>query len=138
MTGDPTATADGVRALRWPGVALLALLGACAHDVSLKGPPERVWASSRGLDAAASCILRALDEHGRSGSALAPGITHERRVITPGKVYEIRPEQQLAVTNERYFVRLEKIDDRITRISLFLQSPWKKELTRAVAPCGKA
>lgn len=137
MTRGLTATADRARALRWLGVALFALLGACARDMSLSGPPERVWASSRGLDDAASCILRALDEHGRSGSAIAPGITHERRVITPGKVYEIRPEQQLAVTNERYFVRLEKIDDRITRISLFLQSPWKKELTRAVAPCGK-
>jgi hypothetical protein len=123
--------------MRWPGVALLALLGACAHDVTVDGPPERVWASSRSLDNAATCIISALDARGRSGSNISPNVTHARRVVVPGRIYEIKPEAELAVNSEIYVVRLEKIDDHITRISLFARSPWKKELTRAVASCGK-
>lgn len=129
--------AEKSQTLRWLGIALLLPLGACAHDVTLDGPPERVWASSRSLDNAASCIIGALDARGRSGSTISPSVTHVRRVVVPGKIYEIKPEPELAVTSETYFVRLEKIDDRITRVSLFAQSPWKKELTRAVASCAK-
>ena len=68
---------------------------------------------------------------------MSPPVTHERRVITQGKVYEVRRKQEIAVTSETYFVRLEKIDDRITRVSLFAESPWKGEVTRAVASCAK-
>lgn len=88
------------------------------------------------LDDATSCIVQALDQRGRSASNLSPSMTHKAKAVVPGKVYEIRAEQELAVTPENYLVRLEKIDDRITRISLFAQTPWKKELIRAISPCG--
>ena len=67
------------------------------------------------MDSAASCVIRVLNERSGSQSAIAPNMTFARHVIEPGKVYEIRPEQKGAVTTEYAVVRLEKIDDRITR-----------------------
>ncbi|WP_119271136.1 hypothetical protein [Taklimakanibacter deserti] len=122
--------------MRWPGVPLLLLISACAHHPELLDKPDRVWASSRSMDSIASCIIRALDERGRSGSNLSPSQTHARHVIEPGKLYEIRPEQQGLATGESYTVRLEKTGEMITRISLFVQSPWKKSVIRALKPCG--
>jgi hypothetical protein len=121
---------------RWLGAALLTLLGACAHQPQLIDRPDRVWASSKGLEAAASCVIGVLDERGRMESNISPNLTHARRVIEPGKVYEIRPEQESVVSSETYIVRLEKIDDRITRMSLYARSPWKKQMIRALSPCG--
>jgi hypothetical protein len=129
-------TAEKAMRRRWLGAALLTVLGACAHQPQLLDRPDRVWASSKSMDAAASCVIRVLDERGRSESSLSPSFTHARRVIEPGKVYEIRPEQESAVSSETYLVRLEKIDDRITRMSLYASSPWKKQMIRAVSPCG--
>ena len=129
--------ADQAAGMRWPGAALLLLLAACAYHPELLDQPDRVWASPRSLDDAASCVIRALDARGRSGSNLSPSMTHAKHVIEPGRIYEIRPEQQGAVTGESYTVRLEKNrDDLITRISLYSQTPWEKSLTRALAPCG--
>jgi hypothetical protein len=121
---------------RWLAAALLSLLAACAHAPPRFGNPDKVWPSSRSLENAKSCVIAALDERGRSGSRLAPNLTHKAKAVVPGKVYEITAEQELAVTSETYLVRLEKIDDRITRISLYAHSPWEKELTRAIRRCG--
>ena len=134
----PKVTAEEAACRRWLGAALLAVLAACGHHPDLLKTPERVWASSRGMDNAASCVVRVLDERGRSGSSLMPSITHAKHVIESGKVYEIRPEQESAVINQNYVVRLEKIDDHITRISVFAESPWTKDLVRALAPCGQS
>lgn len=124
------------KASRWPGVVLLALLGACAHEGPRFKEPEKVWPSPLSLDSATSCVIRALNERGHSDSAIAPNLTHSAHVLVPGRITEVSADQELALTNERYLVRLEKIDDQITRISLFAESPWKKELIRALAPCG--
>jgi len=35
-----------------------------------------------------------------------------------------------------YYARLERIDDHITRISLFSEKTWRSKLIRAVKPCG--
>lgn len=121
---------------RWLGAAMLTLAGACAHNLPIDGNPDRVWASSLSLARASACIVKALDGYRRTQSSLAPSITHASRAIEPGKVHEIRPRQDFTVAAENYYVRLEKIDDRITRISLFADSPWRKQLTRAISPCG--
>jgi hypothetical protein len=118
------------------GAASLLLLGACSPQSDLLDQPDKVWASSKSMESAASCAIRVLDERGRSESSVAPSVTFAKHVIEPGKVYEIRPEQRGAVTPEYAVLRLEKIDDRITRMSLFAHSPWKKDLIRALRPCG--
>lgn len=122
---------------RWLGAAVLSLAGACAHDMPLDGKPDRVWASSRSLDNAAACVVRALDDYRRLDTRLAPSITHASEAIVPGNTYEIRPRQDYTVSAETYFVRLEKFGDRITRISLFAESPWRKDVIRTVSKCGE-
>ena len=122
--------------LRWLQAALPILLVACAHQPQLLERPDRVWAAPRGLDATAACVIRALDEHGRSGSSLAPSMTHAKRVIEPGKVYEIRPKQRSAVTAETYLIRLEKSGEQITRMSAYIKSPWNRNVIKALSPCG--
>ena len=122
--------------LRWLKAALPILLAACANQPHLLERPSRVWASPRGLDATAACVIRVLDERGQSGSNLAPNLTHAKRVIEPGKVYEIRPRQKSAVTAETYFIRLEKSGDQVTRMSAYITSPWRKNLVKSLSPCG--
>jgi hypothetical protein len=126
-------TLGKVTVLRWLGAALPVLLANCTHQPQLGGP-DRVWASPRGLDTTAACVIRVLDDR---VSNLRPRVTHVKRVIEPGNVYEIRPEQAAAVTTEAYFVRLEKAGDQITRLSLFVKSPWGKEMINTLSPCGR-
>ena len=139
MGGTLKAMAEQNIGMRWLGAAsVLALAGACAHNFPLDGPPDRVWAAPRSLGSTSSCIVNVLDDYRRSQSSQAPNITHAAQEIVSNKVYEIRPKQEFTVSAETYFVRLEKIDDRITRVSLFADTPWKKQLIRTVAPCGKS
>lgn len=113
------------------------LLLACAHELRDDGRPDRVWASPRGLEAAKTCAIRALDEFGRTQTALAPSVTHVAQTIEPGKIYEVRPREAQGTTGDSYFLRLEKIDDHVTRLSFFVKSPWKKQMIAALAPCGR-
>jgi hypothetical protein len=121
---------------RWLGVALPILLAACANQALVLDQPDRVWPSSRGMDNAAACVIRVLDDRTRSQSTISPTRTYAKHVIDPGKVYEIRADQDRLVTSETYVVRLEKVDDHITRMSAFINSPWKKQVIRALASCG--
>jgi hypothetical protein len=129
-------TLEKVTDIRWPGIVLLALLSACASQLELLDRPDRVWPAPRSMDVVASCAVRVLNERGRSQSELAASRTYAKHVIEPGQVYEIRADTSRMVTAETAVVRLEKIDDHITRMSLFVQSPWKKEVVRALKPCG--
>lgn len=120
-------------ASRLLAVALLAALGACTHENLVRGTPKRVWASERHLDDAKACVIRALDAYSGSEST---HVTHAAQVIEPRKIYEVRPAQSDLVTADVYYVRLEKIDETVTRISLFSRTPWRQDLTAALAPCG--
>jgi hypothetical protein len=120
--------------MRWLAAVFAVLLAACAHQPGLLERPDRVWAAPRGLDATAACVIRVLDER---GSRLMPPVTHGKRVTERGEAYEIRPARRKAVTAETYHVRLEKAGDRITRMSLFAESPWRKDMIEALSPCGR-
>ena len=122
-----------MKASRLLAVALLATLGACTHESLVKGAPKRVWASERPLENAKACVIRALDTYRGSEPTR---VTHAAQVIAPGKVYEVKPADGELVTADVYFVRLEKVDDTVTRISLFSRTPWRQDLTAALAPCG--
>ena len=122
--------------MRWLAAALLALLTACAGQPDLLDRPDRVWPSPRRIDAVASCVVRVLNERGRSESNLSASRVYGKHVIEPGKIYEIRADTGRMVTAEEAVVRLEKVDDEITRLSLFVKSPWKKEMIRVLKPCG--
>jgi hypothetical protein len=116
--------------------ALLALLAACAGEPGLLDRPDRVWPSPRGIDTVASCVVRVLNQRGRSESNLSQSRVYAKHVIEPGQIYEIRADTSRMVTAEEAVVRLEKENDEITRLSLFVKSPWKKEMIRILKPCG--
>jgi hypothetical protein len=121
---------------RWLAAALLVLLAACAGQPDLLDRPDRVWPSPRDIDTVASCVIRALNERGHSESNLSQSRVYAKHVIEPGKTYEIRADTSRMVTAEEVVVRLEKENDEITRLSLFVKSPWKKEMIRILKPCG--
>ncbi len=127
--------ADRLSGLRLLGIGLIALAGACAHE-PIEGEPHQVWAAQGGLDDAKACIVSALDDYRHTQTALAPAIPHRVVTVAPGRIYQVRPSQEGAVSNEDYYVRLEKIDDHITRVSLFAHSPWRKQLVEAVRRCA--
>jgi hypothetical protein len=130
------AMADKNLGLRWLGFGLLLLATACAgQNVGLGPKPDRVWASSRTLSDARACVIRALDDYGRSESVQAPSVTHAAHTIEAGSLYEIRPDANLGANSGNYYVRLEKTDDHITRISLFAESPWRGKLVGALSGC---
>jgi hypothetical protein len=130
------AMADKNLGLRWLGFGLLSLATACAgQNVGLGPKPDRVWASSRTLNDAKACVIRALDDYGRSESVQAPSVTHAAHTIEAGSLYEIRPDANLGANSGNYYVRLEKTDDHITRISLFAESPWRGKLVGALSGC---
>ena len=122
---------------RWPAAALLALLAACAGQPDLLDRPDRVWASPRTIDTVASCVVRALNARGHLESNLAQSRVYAKHVIEPGTVYEIRADTSHTVTAEAAVVRLERVSDEVTRLALFVQSPWKKEMIRVLRPCGE-
>jgi hypothetical protein len=122
--------------LRWLAAVLPPLLAACANQPELLDRPDRVWPTPKGIDAVAASVIRALNEHGRSESDLAQSRVYAKHVIEPGSIYEVRADTSRMVTAEAAVVRLEKIDDEITRLSLYVQSPWKKSMIRALKPCG--
>src|SRR4029079_16202979 len=130
-------TLERMTYMRWfAAAALLVLLAACANQPGLLERPDRVWPAPRSIDAVAACVIKVLNERGRWESELAPSRTYAKHVIEPGKIYEIRADAVRMVTAETAVVRLEKVDDEITRLALFVQSPWKKEMIRVLKPCG--
>jgi hypothetical protein len=117
-------------------MALLLLLAACAGQPDLLDRPDRVWPAPRGIDAVAVCVIRVLNERGTSQTNLAKSRVYAKHVIEPDNIYEIRADTSRMVTPEAAVVRLEKVSDEVTRLSLFVQSPWKKEMIRVLKPCG--
>ena len=116
---------------------MLLLAAACAgNHPDLDASPNRVWASPRSLADARACVIRALDDFGRSGSVQAPSVTHAAETVESGRIYEVRPAAGVSGNSGNYYARIERIDDHITRISLFSEKTWRSKLIRAVKPCG--
>lgn len=116
---------------------MLLFAAACAgNHPDLDASPDRVWAAPRSLADARACVIRALDDFGRSGSVQAPSVTHAAETVESGRIYEVRPAAGVSGNSGNYYARLERIDDHITRISLFSEKTWRSKLIRAVKPCG--
>jgi len=114
---------------------LLTLAAACTSIPAADGSPGRVWASPRTLEDATACVVRGLDRYGHSEES--PSITHSAQAIVPGKLNEVRPRQDFALSATPYFVRLEKTADQITRITLYAGTTPKRPLIRALKECGE-
>jgi hypothetical protein len=114
---------------------LLALTAACTHIPAGDGAPDRVGASPRILEDATACVVRGLDRYGHSEAPQST--THSVQVIVPGRLNEVRPRQDFALSATAYFVRLEKTADQITRIALYVGTTTARgPLIKALRECG--
>ena len=96
---------------RWMASGLLLLAG-CATNVTPRGdPPVRAFDSTLQVEAAAGCLVRALD----AGSAFG---AHRVDTIQPGHIYEVSTIQEVMVGGQPYFARATRTDTG-SRIEFF-------------------
>lgn len=98
----------------------------------------QVWVAPRPLGLVKSCIIKALDDNGRTYSKISPSVRHRAKTISPDGTVEIRPVHKHEVVVVNYYVRLEKIHDVLTRIAFHSSgtSSEKKAAIQALSPCG--
>lgn len=127
-----------MQALRLSVVSLVAIgtLAGCASITPRDNPPVRTWVVGKDLDQATSCVINALNAEGHSSTALAPSITHAAQIIVPNAVYEVRPQQEITLTAEIYYVKLSKVAASSSRIELFAISTWASRMAKAVERCA--
>jgi hypothetical protein len=116
-------------------MGLLFPFAACTHIPAGDGAPDRVWASPRTLEDATACVVRGLDRYGHSEASQST--THSVQVVVPGRLNEVRPRQDFALSATSYFVRLEKSADQITRIALYVETTTSRgPLIKTLKECG--
>jgi len=124
---------------RIAGLMLLILSAGCAAITPRNGPPTATAFAASSIDAAASCIVDALNKAQHSDTpALVPSVTSYVQVILPGRVYEVMPQQTIVMTGEAYFVRLTAETPTRTRIEAFGIGVFGPIVSRAAATCSGA
>jgi hypothetical protein len=129
------------RARWWASLLLVCLPvapSAGAHIKPEREPLVEVWVAPRPLGIVRSCIVKALDDNGRTYSKISPSVRHKAKTISPDGTVEIRPIHKHEVVDVNYYVRLEKIHDVITRIAFHSSgtSSEKKAAIKALSLCG--
>lgn len=92
------------------------LVSGCAGIRATDPGPAVV--SNLSIDAASNCLIQALNEHHKP-MAWDRVITYHVQIISPGSIYEITPQQQLALTRDNWFVKATKISKNQTRLEAF-------------------
>jgi len=67
--------------------------------------PIATWEGKNSIDAAVTCVTKALDYNFGSPRPPLPAITHRAKGIEEGRVYEIAPETAFGI-EPLYFVRV--------------------------------
>jgi hypothetical protein len=98
--------------------------------------PIATWEGKNSIDAAAKCVMKALDYSFSSPRPPLPGNTHRVKVIEEERVYEIAPVTIPGI-EPLYFVRVRSEGPQRTIIELFIP-PIKYEapLRDALAKCA--
>jgi hypothetical protein len=115
-------------------ISVLALAG-CAHITPRDNPPVHSWVLNSSLDDATGCVISALNSVSVDKTGLGKTITHSAEIIVPNSVYEVRPQQEITLTAEMYYVRLAKETPATTRMDLYSISPYAKRMTGAISAC---
>ena len=98
--------------------------------------PIATWEGKNSIDAAVTCVTKALDYNFSSPRPPLPGIPHRAKVIEEGRVYEIAPETVLGI-KPPYFVRLRSEGPQKTIIELYiLPIKYEAPLRDALAKCA--
>jgi hypothetical protein len=97
--------------------------------------PIATWPGKNSVDAAVSCVTKALDYNFGSRPPL-PGISHRAKVVEEGRVYEIVPETAFGM-EPIYFVRVRSEGPQKTTIELYiLPIKYETPLRDALAKCA--
>jgi hypothetical protein len=80
------------------------ILASCVGSAPYKTTPIATWQGKNSIDAAVSCVTKALDYNFGSPKPPLPGITHRAKVVEEGRVFEIAPETAFGI-EPLYFVR---------------------------------
>jgi hypothetical protein len=112
------------------------ILAGCIASAPHLSTPIATWQGKNSVDAAVSCVTKALDYNFGSQRPPFPGITHRAKVVEEGHVYEIAPEMAFGI-EPLYFVRVRSDSPQKTIIELFI-SPMKYEepLRDALGKCA--
>jgi hypothetical protein len=98
--------------------------------------PIATWQGKNSVDAAVSCVTKALDYNFGSSRPPLPGITHQAKVVEEGRVYKIAPETAFGI-EPLYFVRVRSEGPQTTIIELFiLPIKYETPLRDALAKCA--
>jgi hypothetical protein len=98
------------------------------------GRPAEIWRAKAGIQKVVDCVLAQLNTSMSKGRP--PTFTHSVRVITPGRVEEIIPQQIPSGSGELYVVRFVANDDGTTEVTLFSTlEGLDKRVEHAMAPC---
>ena len=119
-------------------VAILScsILGGCAALAPHMSRPIATWQGKNSVDAAVSCVTKALDYNFGSPRPLLPGITHRAKIVEDGRVYEIVPETAFGI-EPIYFVRVRSEGPQRTNIELYiLPIKYEAPLRDALAKCA--
>ena len=83
-----------------------------------------------------NCVLAQLNDSMARGRP--PNFTHSVRIVTPGKVEEIVPQQIPAGSGELYVIRLVANDDGNIEVTVFSTlDGLDKRVQNAIDPCKK-
>lgn len=114
-------------------VALLGLLGGCGYSPR-NNPPTSTWILKAPLDKAATCVITGLNAQ-FPASFGTYAITHAAQIVSPGSIYEIAPQQNIApVHAESYFIRLTAQGPN-TKAELFSTESAGGVLSKGVTQC---
>lgn len=113
-------------------------LGAGAHARLVPEPLVQVWVAPKPLKTVEACIIKALDRNERTYSRISPSVRYVAKIRVAREAVEIRPVKKHALADVDHYVRLERIADAITRISLHSseESKMRKKTVEALSPCG--
>ncbi|MFZ2019661.1 MAG: hypothetical protein WAU90_13435 [Methyloceanibacter sp.] len=101
------------------------------------GRPADIWLSKGGLQQTVNCVLGQLDDSMAKGRP--PNFTNSVRIVTPGKVEEIVPQQIAGGSGELYVVRFVANDDGNIEVTVFSTlDGLDKRVQKAIDPCKKS
>jgi hypothetical protein len=113
--------------------AAAVMLEACAITPRT-GRPADNWKTTQEFQKTVDCVLAQLNRDMAKGKP--PNFTNSVKVVTPGKVEEIIPQEIPSGTGELYVVRFSAEDDGSTNVVLYSTlSGLDKRVEKAMTPC---
>jgi hypothetical protein len=110
-------------------------LAGCIGSAPHMTTPIATWQGKNSVDAAVSCVTKALDYNFGSPRPPLSGITHRAKVVEEGRAYEIVPETAFGI-EPLYFVRVRAEGPKIVIELYILPIKYETPLRDALSKCA--